>query len=205
MKQGFGSSWPISKNVPSKVGMIRQAIRSDAAKAAPLIWQAIGDLAFVLTATTDLQETVSILSAFFQQEDNRLSYQNTLVMEEEGELVGLAIFYEGAKARELDEPLERAAAVRTGDFNYRVPTEAEGSEFYLDTLSVTPRCQGRGYGRLLIATGCDWARQLKHSRLALLVEVDNPAAKRLYDRLGFRADYTRLLAGHEYFHMVLHL
>jgi GNAT superfamily N-acetyltransferase len=190
------------KNVPSKVGMIRQAIRSDAAKAAPLIWQAIGDLAFVLTATTDLQETVSILSAFFQQEDNRLSYQNTLVMEEEGELVGLAIFYEGAKARELDEPLERAAAVRSGDFNYRIPTEAEGSEFYLDTLSVTPHCQGRGYGRLLIAAGCDWARRLKHSRLALLVEADNPGAKRLYDRLGFRADYTRPLAGHSYLHMV---
>jgi ribosomal protein S18 acetylase RimI-like enzyme len=185
--------------------MIRQAIRSDAAKATPLIWQALGDLAFVLTGTAEVQETASILSDFFQQEDNRLSYQNTLVLEEERELVGLAIFYEGAKARKLDEPLERAAAVRSGDFNYCIPTEAEGSEYYLDTLSVIPRCQGRGYGRLLIEAGCNRARQLQHTCVALLVEVDNPAAKRLYDRLGFRADYTRLLAGHEYFHMVLRL
>jgi ribosomal protein S18 acetylase RimI-like enzyme len=185
--------------------MIRQAIRSDAAEAVPLIWQAIGDLAFVLTGTTDVQETASRLSDFFQQEDNRLSYQNTLVMEEEGKLVGLVLLYDGAKARALDEPLERAAAIRSGDFHYRIPTEAEVSEFYLDTLSVTPRCQGRGYGRLLIEAGRDRARQLKHSSLALLVEVDNPAAKRLYDRLGFRADYTRLLAGHEYLHMVLGL
>jgi ribosomal protein S18 acetylase RimI-like enzyme len=185
--------------------MIRQAIRSDAAAAAPLIWQAIGHLAFLLTGTTDVQETTTILSDFFQQDGNRLSYQNTLVLEEAGELVGLVILYDGAKARELDEPLERAAAKRSGDFNYRIPTEAEGSEFYLDTLSVIPRCQGRGYGRLLIEAGCNWARQLKHSCVALLVEVDNPAAKRLYDRLGFCTDYTRLLAGHEYFHMVLRL
>jgi ribosomal protein S18 acetylase RimI-like enzyme len=185
--------------------MIRPAIPSDAAKAVPLIMEAIGHIAFVLTGTTDVQQTVSILSDFFQREDNRLSYQNTLVMQEEGELVGLAILYDGAKARELDASLERAAAARSGDLNYRIPTEADVSEFYLDTLSVIPRCQGKGYGRRLIEAGCDRARQLKHSRIALLVQADSPAPKRLYDRLGFRADYTRLVAGHEYFHMVLSL
>jgi ribosomal protein S18 acetylase RimI-like enzyme len=185
--------------------MIRQAIRRDSAEAIPLICQAIGDLAFILSGTSDVQETVFVLSDFFQQEGNRLSYQNALVMEEEGQLVGLVLLYDGAKARELDLPLERAAAARSGNFKYRIPTEPEVSEFYLDTLSVIPRCQGRGYGRTLIEAGCDRARRLQHSRIALLVEVDNPAAKRLYDRLGFRADYTRLLAGHEYFHMVLSL
>jgi hypothetical protein len=49
------------------------------------------------------------LSDFFGQKDSRISYQNALVMEEEGELVGVAIFYDGARARELDAPLERAA------------------------------------------------------------------------------------------------
>jgi ribosomal protein S18 acetylase RimI-like enzyme len=185
--------------------MIRPAIPRDAAEAVPLICRAIGELAFVLAGTPDVQEMVSILSDFFKQDDNRLSYQNALVMEEEGQLVGLVLLYDGAKARELDVPLERAAAARSGDFNYRIPTEPEVSEFYLDTLSVIPRCQGRGYGHILIEAGCDRARQLQHSRIALLVEVDNPAAKRLYDRLGFRADYTRLLAGHEYTHMVLSL
>ena len=67
--------------------MIRQAVRSDAVKAVPLILQAIGRIAFVLTGTTDGQETASILNDFFGQEDTRISYQNALVMEEEGELV----------------------------------------------------------------------------------------------------------------------
>jgi ribosomal protein S18 acetylase RimI-like enzyme len=123
-------------------------------------------------------------------------------MEEEGELVGVAIFYDGAKARELDAPLERAAAKKSGDSNYSIPSEAEASEFYLDALSVSPRCQGKGYGRKLIEAGCDRARKLGHRRIALLVEVDHARAKRLYERLGFCTDYTKRIAGQEYFHMV---
>jgi ribosomal protein S18 acetylase RimI-like enzyme len=182
--------------------MIRPAVRSDSAKAVPLIRQAIGHIAFVLTGTTDGQETDAILCDFFSQGDNRISYQNGLVAEEEGELVGLAILYDGAIARELDEPLERAAAGKSGDADYCIPTEAEASEFYLDTLSVTPCCQGKGYGRKLIEAGCDRARNLGHLRIGLLVEVESLAVKRLYDRLGFRADYTRWIVGQEYFHMV---
>jgi ribosomal protein S18 acetylase RimI-like enzyme len=181
--------------------MIRQAVRSDAVKAVPLIMQAIGDIASVLTGTTDSQEAASILSDFFEQEDTRISYQNALVMEEEGEVVGVAIFYDGAKARELDVPLERTAAKKSGDSDYCIPTEPEASEFYMDTLSVSPRCQGKGYGRQLIEAGCDRARKLGHHRIALLVEVD-AAAKRLYERVGFCTDYRKWIAGQEYFHMV---
>jgi ribosomal protein S18 acetylase RimI-like enzyme len=182
--------------------MIRQAVASDAVKAVPLIMEAIGHLAFVLTGTTDSQEAASILSDFFGQKDNRISYQNALAMEEEEELVGVAIFYDGAKARELDVPLERAAAKKSGDSNYCIPTEPEASEFYLDTLSVSPRCQGKGYGSKLIEAGFDRARKLGHHRIALLIEVDNAAAKPLYERLGFCKDYTKRIAGQEYFHMV---
>ena len=182
--------------------MIRQAVRCDATKALPLILQPIGHIAFVLTGTTNGQEAASILNDFFGQEDNRISYQNALVMEEEGELVGVAIFYDGAKARELDVPLERAAAKKSGVSNYCIPTEPEASEFYLDTLSVSPRYQGKGYGRKLIEAGCDRASKLGHRRMALMVEVDHAPAIRLYERLGFCTDYIRRIAGQEYFHMV---
>ena len=182
--------------------MIRSAVRNDAAMAVPLILQAIGHIAFVLSGTAEAQETESILKDFFGQEGNRMSYQNTLVMEEDGEVVGVAIFYDGAKARELDEPLERAAAKKSGHSDYCIPTEPEASEFYMDTVSVSSVCQGKGYGSLLIEAGCDRARKLGHLRMALLVEVDSARAKRLYERVGFRADYTKWIVGQEYFHMV---
>ena len=43
--------------------------------------------------TADSQEAAAILNDFFGREDKHISYQNALVMEEEGELVGVVIFY----------------------------------------------------------------------------------------------------------------
>jgi ribosomal protein S18 acetylase RimI-like enzyme len=182
--------------------MIRQAVRRDSVTAVPLILQAIGHIGFILSGTNDSEETISILSDFFRQKDNRISYQNAVVMEEDGEVVGIAILYDGAKARELDAPLERAAAKKSGLSNYCIPIEPDASEFYLDTVSVLPRCQGKGYGRKLIEAGCDRARKLGHLRIALLVEVENAAAQRLYERVGFRPEYIKWIAGQKYVHMV---
>jgi GNAT superfamily N-acetyltransferase len=185
--------------------MIRPAVPSDSLKAVPLILQAIGHLALVLTGSVDDDEAAAILTDFFERDNNRISYQNALILEEEGEPVGMAIVYDGAKARELDLPLERAAAKKLGDAAYHIPSEPEPSEFYLDVLSVSPLWQGKGYGRQLIEAACDRARELGHSRLALLVEIDNPSARRLYERLEFRIDYRKWLADQEYFHMTRRL
>lgn len=185
-----------------EMAMIRQAVPDDAIIVVPLILQAIGHIAFVLSGTNDDQETTSILTDFFCQEDNRISYQNTLVMEQDGVVVGMTILYEGCKARQLDVPIERAAAKKSGDSNYHIPTEPETSEFYLDTLSVSPPCQRKGYGSKLIEAGCDRGRKLGHDRIALLVEIDAAVPKRLYERCGFHADYTKWIVGQEYLHMV---
>jgi GNAT superfamily N-acetyltransferase len=117
-------------------------VPGDAPNAVPLILQAIGSIAFVLTGTTDPEEASSILSDFFGQEQHRVSYENALVLEEDGKLVEAA---------------------------------------------------------------CDHARRLGHRRIALLVEADSPGPRRLYERLGFRVDYTKRIAGQEYFHMVRNL
>ena len=188
--------------------MIRPAVSEDAPQAVPLIFEAIGSIAFVLTGTEVLAEAMSILENFFQQEGNRLSYKNTLVIEDsktsvgDGAIVGVAISYDGTVARELDEPLEEAAKLQSGFSDYSIQTEAEPDEYYLDTVSVNRNCQGRGLGRQLIEAVCEQGRQLGRNRVGLLVDVTNPDAKRLYERLQFRVNNQRDLAGEEYFHMV---
>ena len=185
--------------------MIRQAVPGDAPKAVPLILEAIGSIAFILTGTTERKEAASVLDGFFRQEGNRVSYQNTLVLQEDRQVVGVALLYDGAKARELGVPLERAEAKKSGLPDYRIPTEPDESEFYLDTVSVSPSYQGKGYGRKLVEAVCLRAREQEHRRIALLVDLDNTDAKRLYEKLGFRVDYTKSIGGEDYFHMVREL
>jgi len=189
--------------------MIRPAVPGDAPRTVPLILQAIGSIAFVLTGTNDREDADRILDGFFRRKDNRVSYQNTLVMEDvknvverSREVVGVARIYDGTIARALGEPREKAAIQRSGLSDYRIPTEAEPSEFYLDTISVDPKCQGRGFGRDLIEASCEQARRLGRDRIGLLVDIENSGAKRLYERLEFHTQGRKQIAGYEYFHMV---
>lgn len=188
--------------------MIRPAVCEDSPQAVPLILEAIGSIAYVLTGTNVLAEAMSILENFFEQEGNRISYENTLVIEEsetgagDRTIVGVAISYDGTVARKLDGPLEEAAKLQSGFPEYRIPTEAEPDEYYLDTVSVNRNCQGRGFGRQLIEAVCEQGRRVSRDRVGLLVDVTNPDAKRLYERLQFRVNKQRELAGEDYFHMV---
>jgi GNAT superfamily N-acetyltransferase len=55
----------------------------------------------------------------------------------------------------------------------------------LGHLEVLASLWRRGIGTALIRAGEDRARRLGHERLALAVGVENPGARRLYERLGY--------------------
>ena len=57
----------------------------------------------------------------------------------------------------------------------------------LDHLEVPGPFQGRGIGTALIGAAEATARQLGYVRIALGVGLDNPKARRLYERLGYAA------------------
>jgi GNAT superfamily N-acetyltransferase len=52
-------------------------------------------------------------------------------------------------------------------------------------LEVDGRVQRRGIGTVLVHAGEEVARRLGDRRLALGVALDNPGARRLYERLGY--------------------
>lgn len=56
----------------------------------------------------------------------------------------------------------------------------------LHDLAVHGDCRGQGVGGLLLAAVDDRARELGCCRVTLEVVEDNPGAKRLYERTGFK-------------------
>jgi len=60
-------------------------------------------------------------------------------------------------------------------------------EAHLRMLGVAPEAQGRGVGRALVEAAAALARSAGKSRLTLGTRPEMVAARRLYDRVGFRA------------------
>ncbi len=63
------------------------------------------------------------------------------------------------------------------------PTEPEVGEVYV--LGISPGAQGGGLGRVLLLAGLHHLADSGRRRVALYVEADNAAARRLYQRYGF--------------------
>lgn len=177
---------------------LRPATPADAAFAAPLIQATIGTIGHALTGEPDDEGATRVVARFFAQPGNRLSFKHTLLLEEGGVPLGLAVLYPGDRADELDGPFRRR--LRALGLPDRIDPEAVPGELYLDTLAVVSSARGRGLGGHLLEAGVARATALGLPRVGLLVEEGNPAA-RLYARHGFGASGTRRVAGHHYLHL----
>ncbi|MFC5847597.1 GNAT family N-acetyltransferase [Deinococcus petrolearius] len=173
---------------------VRPARPADASFAAPLIQATIGAIGHALTGEPDELGAARVIAAFFARPGHRLSSEFTLLLEEDGVPLGLAVLYPGDRAAALDAPFRsRLRALGRPD---RIVPEARPGELYLDTLAVAQPARGRGLGAALLAA-CAARSAAAGLPLALLVEEGNPAA-RLYARAGFRGQEAVTVAGHRY-------
>lgn len=177
---------------------IRPAAPEDAAFAAPLVQATIGAIGQALSGEATDDGAAAVLAAFFARPGNRLSFGHTLILEEEGRPLGLAVLYPGDGAAALDGPFrERLRALGRPD---RLDPEAQPGELYLDTLAVVPGARGRGLGATLLAA-CAARADAAGLPLALLAEEGNPA-EHLYRRAGFVSAGACVVAGHRYRRLV---
>lgn len=63
---------------------------------------------------------------------------------------------------------------------------------YLQRLAVDPTRQGAGLGRALVVDGLRWMWRHRVRRAVVNTQLDNEAALRLYERLGFRRQASGL-------------
>ena len=140
--------------------------------------------------------------------DTQYSYLNTLVaLDENGEIMGLIVSYDGARLVEMRR-IFFAEALRRLDLDFgpdsdSIDPETTPDEFYIDTLAVFEPYRGRGVGRELIAAAAARAAALSGKPLGLLVDKTNHRARRLYDSVGFVFRDERPFAGEVMDHMQL--
>ncbi|ASS75410.1 hypothetical protein CIG75_10690 [Tumebacillus algifaecis] len=182
--------------------MIRPARKEDVQPAIALIYATIGNIGNTLAGTDDPVEVTRVLESFFIQEGNRLSYENTLIKEQEGQVVGVLVSYLGSQTYKLDQPFLDRLIAQTGDPTLTITKEAKDDEYYLDTIAVASAYEGRGFGTELMRAFEDKARLEGQQRLALLVEQNNERARRLYEKRGFLADESLTVSGYLFDHMV---
>ena len=180
---------------------IRNAQPNDFKQAAPLIIQAMEDLACFFTRSEDARQAIPLFEHFFQQKRNQYSYENSLIYQVEDQIAGTLTAYDGAMLSDLRAPFLQYIKDKFQINNFHPEDETQAGEFYIDTIAVSPKFQGMGIGSKLIGACVEYAKQLDHKKVGLLVDFENPKAKRLYTRLGFKTIKVKEFIGSKYEHM----
>ena len=180
--------------------MIKQATRTNP-KISILILNAIHNLANMLTGEEEKEKILKTLDSFVFMDVNRLSYKNTYTYDIEDELAGLIIAYDSNKVSQLDSPILKHLESKN-IFLEAFDKECFEDEFYIDTLSVFEKFQGRGIAKELLAFIYDKAKELGFKKVSLIVDVDNLKALNLYEKMGFKKNTILEVSKHNYYHMI---
>ncbi|MDR6803242.1 ribosomal protein S18 acetylase RimI-like enzyme [Dyadobacter sp. BE34] len=180
--------------------MIRSARPEDVDAVAPLLILGMGHIAGIFARSDNHADAIPFFREFFLHPANQYSYANTLVFETEAGIIGSINGYDGALLHELRQPV--LDKLREADPTFDPNDETEPGEYYIDCVNVHPDHQGKGIGKKLINALCEHAGALGHARVGLIVDRENPAAKRLYEKLNFQVAGEKDFMGHRYFHMV---
>lgn len=184
---------------------IRAAKPQDCNDVVPLMVQAMEELACAFANTNKVEDTYELFAHFFQKKENQYSFDHTLVYEEDGLVMGSITTYAGNLLPIYRKPFMEYIAEKYGVNDLVIEDETAPGEVYIDTVSVSPNYQGKGIGKKLIAAAMNKARVEGHEKIGLLVDFNNPNAKKLYLKLGFQSVGRKQLGDGDYEHLQLKL
>ena len=183
---------------------IRQALREDAPSIAPLIFDAIGDIAHRLTGERIHSNVIAELEELVRATDNRHTHLNTFVATNNQEILGIIVLYGGKTGKELDGILMKKLQNKFST-TIQIDVEAYDDEYYIDTICVAPHVRGLGIGTKLLHFAQQQAQALGYTKIALNVEQEKIKARHLYERHGFIVTEPWKIIGQNFHHMVKEL
>lgn len=180
--------------------MIRKAKIDDAISIANCLFLAMEDIAYKLCGEVDSDKAKLFLRHFVALQNNQYSYQNCWVVEDNDQVVGAMNVYDGSKLAALREPIFNY--IKTSqNRNFTMEDETESGEFYIDCIGVNPNQQGKGIGSKILHFLIEEYVIKNNGTLGLLVDEENPNARRLYEKFGFKSVGTKTLTGKNMHHL----
>ncbi|SOC42444.1 GNAT family N-acetyltransferase [Ureibacillus acetophenoni] len=184
--------------------IIRNATQEDVNQVAPLIYDAIGDIANRLTGESSEHKILEQLELLFCQNDNRHSYLNTYVAVNEIDslkILGILVLYSGEDGIKMDTALQNWLKIKHGK-TIKIDQEAHLDEFYVDTICVHEKCRGLGIGTKLLQFAEEIAMQKGFTKISLNVETKKDNARRLYESIGYVVTEPWTIIDEPFHHMV---
>ena len=175
---------------------IRQAVPEDCARIARLFMIASDGIAEYIWSRIEAPELslLEIGERRYAREGTAFSYQNCLVAEKDGAVVGMVHSFpmheqEGDGAEEGVDPV-LAPYTELEDYG----------SLYISGVAIFHEFRRFGIGTLLLKEAHRRGRELGLERLSLICFEKNTRALRLYQRLGFRELRRRSVVPHPFLH-----
>lgn len=180
--------------------VIRKAKIQDSQMIASIMILAMKDIAYQFIGENSVIKASLFLESLIRKKANQYSYENCWVIESNKEIVATANIYDGAKLHELRQPVtDTIKSVFKRSF---IPEdETQAGEFYIDCIGVRTDWQRKGIGSKMLRFLIDEYVDKSKKALGLLVDKENPDAKRLYLKLGFEIVDERILVGKKMEHL----
>lgn len=180
--------------------IVRKAIPEDSEAINPLFLLVMRFMVNRFIGEENDELSMNFFTPFIRQQGNQYSYDNCFVAEIDKEIVGVINVYDGALLKEMQRPVLDYIHKNLNP-NLTIEDETQPGEFYIDVLSVSPKHQGKGIGSILLKHAIKEICQNNKKTLGLLVDHENPNAKRLYLTLGFEKVGEKILSGHQMDHL----
>ena len=174
--------------------IIRKATIDDAIAITDHLFIAMDKILYDFIGQNDSEVAKKFLLHFVKETQNQYSWQNCFVGEYNNKVISAINIYDGANLEILRAPIIKFVRRNYNEY-FNPEDETQSGEYYLDSFGVDADFRGRGFGRLMLENAIRIYVVEGGKTLGLLVDVENPNAKKLYNKIGFKPVGWKTLAG----------
>lgn len=144
-----------------------------------------GIMNFLFHGLTGAFTPAEMMADFLRDGVGQESYENAIVAECQGEVIGIVYSYP-AKYHGITEEAKTFFPKERLDFLADFYNSRVEDSLFLDSIYVNEEFRGQGVGSKLIALTKDKARENGYKKLSLMVMNENFTARRAYERSSFK-------------------